>query len=221
MRIALLLVAALTCLADKQEEPRTSTAKGASDRMEILATVHANRAAVKQLIGDDMNGYIMVVEVAIKPRVEDGLKIDRDDFQLLMTDDGQKTRPFAPAELTGSGGLVIKSRPGPTSGVMGQNNGPVWGGIGGTRPTMGPGNGGVLGNGTTSVDTPTAHEREDDPKDKENPMKKVLEDRELVATEVKEPVKGLLYFPIDGKHKTKNIVLLYKGTGGRIEVSFK
>jgi hypothetical protein len=220
MKCIVLFLAVGLAYAGK-EEPRVSTAKGASDRMEIVATVHANQEAVKQLLGDEMNGYIMVVEVAIKPRVEDGLKIDRDDFQLLMTDDGQKTRPFAPAELTGSGGLVIKSRPGPSSGVMGQNNGPVWGGVGGNRPTMGPGNGGVLGSGTTTIDTPVASEREDDPKDKENPMKKVLESRELPATEVKEPIKGLLYFPIDGKHKTKNIVLLYKGTGGRIEVSFK
>lgn len=218
--IPLLVFATLLTAADKPEPPKTATSHGASDRMEIIATVHANKSAVKQILGDEMNGYIYVVEILIKPRVEEGVKIDRDDFQLLMTDDGQKTKPFAPAQLTGTGGLVIKSQKGPSSGIMGQNNGPVWSGPVGTGgPMRLPGNGGGIGNGTTQIETPTVEEN--DKKEKVNPMKKVLEDKELPAGEIKVDTKGLLYFPVDGKHKTKNIVLLYRGLGGRIDVEFK
>jgi len=220
--IPLLALATILVAADKNkpEEPKIGNGHGASDRMEIIATVHANKAAVKQILGDDMKGYIYVVEVLIKPRVEEGVKIDRDDFQLLITDDGQKTKPFAPAQLTGTGGLVLKSEKGPTSGIMGQNNGPVWRGPVGTGgPMRMPGNGNSVGNATTQIDTPTVSENES--KEKENPMKKVLEAKELPAAEMKEPTKGLLYFPIDGKHKVKNIVLLYRGLGGRIDVEFK
>ncbi len=220
MRLIPLLALATILSAAKPEEPKIATARGASDRMEIIATVHANREAVKQVLGDEMNGYIFVVEVLIKPRIEEGVKIDRDDFILLTSDDGQRTKPFAPAQLTGTGGLVIKSQKGPTSGAMGQNNGPVWSGpVGSGRPMRLPGNGGAIGSPTTTVETPNAEEN--DKKEKENPMKKVLEAKELPAGEIKEPTKGLLYFPIDGKHKTKNIVLLYRGLGGRIDVEFK
>lgn len=220
MKLIPILAFALTLSAAKTEEPKVATASGASDRMKIIATVHANKAAVKQVLGDEMNGYIYVVEVQINPRVEEGIKIDRDDFQLLITDDGQRTKPFAPSQLTGTGGLVLKSTLGPTSGVMGQNNGPVWSGPVGTGgPMRLPGNGNSIGNGPTQVETPSAEVNEK--VEKENPMKKVLEEKELPAGEVKGPVKGLLYFPIDGKHKTKNIVLLYRGLGGRIDVEFK
>lgn len=227
-RIALLAILALSLAAGEKEKkpekldpPRVASSHGASDRMEILATVHANKSAVKELLGDDIHGYVMVVEITIKPRVEEGVKIDRDDFQLLTTDDGQKTRPFAPAQLLGTGGLVIRSQRGPTSGAMGQNNGSVWSGpVGNGRPMRLPGNGGSIGNPTTQIETPNAEER-DGSKDKKDPMQKVLEEKELPAKEMTEVTKGLLYFPIDGKHKTKNITLLYRGLGGRIDIEFK
>ena len=221
MKLFAILAIGSILSAAKPELPKIATASGASDRLEIIATVYANKAAVKQILGDEMNGYIYVVEVLIKPRVEEGVKIDRDDFQLLITDDGQRTKPFAPAQLTGTGGLVIRSEKGPTSGIMGQNNGPVWQGPVGTGgPMRMPGNGGGIGNATTQIETPTV-EVKDDPKEKPHPMKKVLEEKELPAKEMIEPTKGLLYFPIDGKHKTKNITLLYRGLGGRIDIEFK
>ena len=221
MKLLAVLAISSVLSAAKPELPKIATAHGASDRLEIIATVYANKEAVKQILGDEMNGYIYVVELLIKPRVEAGVKIDRDDFQLLITDDGQRTKPFAPAQLTGTGGLVIKSERGPTSGIMGQNNGPVWRGPVGTGgPMRMPGNGGGIGNAPTQIETPTV-EVKDDPKEKTNPMKKVLEEKELPAKEMIEPTKGLLYFPIDGKHKTKNITLLYRGLGGRIDIEFK
>jgi hypothetical protein len=210
----------LTATLLSAAEVKPATARGASDRMEIIATVYPGKDLVKQVLGDEMGGFIYVVEVQIKPRGENPIRIDRDDFQILMTDDGQKTTPFSPAQLTGRGALVIKSKPGPSSGVMGQNNGPVWGGVGGP-PVMLPGQGTSLGSGTANVDSAHA-EVKDEAGAKENPMKKVLESKELPQVEMTtEPVKGLLYFPIDGKHKTKNIMLLYRGMGGRIDIEFR
>ncbi len=199
---------------------KTGTARGASDKMEILATVYPGKEAVKQVLGDEMGGYLYVIEVTLKSRTDESIRIDRDDFQILITDDGQKTKPFSPAQLTGRGALVIKSKPGPTSGVMGQNNGPVWGGVGGP-PVMLPGNGNMIGSGTANTDSAHA-EMKDEAGAKVNPMKKVLEDKELPQRELgPEPLTGLLYFPIDGKHKPKNIMLLYRGMGGRIDMEFK
>jgi hypothetical protein len=220
--LILLALVAIPLLADKKpEEPKVSSGRGASDRAEILATVHANPEAVKRVLGSDMKGYIMVVELEMKPRTEEGFRLDRDDFQLLTTDDGQKSKPYSPSQLVGKGHLVIKAVQGPTSGIQGQNNGPVWGGIGGTRPTMGPGNGGMMGNGSGAGSVVNQTSEGQEAKGPEDPMKKVLEEKELPQKQSAEPVKGLLYFPIEGKHKTKNIILLYRGTAGRIDVEFK
>lgn len=220
--LTLLALSAALLLADKKpEEPRVSSSRGASDRAEILATVHANPEAVKRVLGNDMKGYIMVVEVELKPRTEDGVRVDRDDFELLMTDDGQKSKPYSPSQLVGKGHLVIKAVQGPSSGIQGQNNGPIWGGLGGTRPRMGPGNGGMVGNGRGTGPVVNQTSEGEESKGPEDPMKQTLEEKELPQKQTAEPVKGLLYFPIDGKHKTKNIILLYRGTAGRIDVEFK
>lgn len=217
--LALLAIASL--LAAAADEPKTASSRGASDRMEILATVHANREAVKQVIGDDLNGYIVVMEVTIKPRMEEGVKIDRDDFILLTSNDGQRTKPFAPSQIVGTAGLVLKTTLGPTSGVMGQNNGPVWSGpVGSSRPRQLPGSGGGIGTAPTQVAT-NQTEAVDTKPEKDSPLKKLLIEKELIAGEIKTPTKGLLYFPIDGKHKTKNFMLMYRGLGGRIDVEFK
>ena len=220
--LTLLALSSVLLFADKKpEEPKVSSSRGASDRAEILATVHANPEAVKRVLGSDMKGYIMVVEVEIKPRTEDGFKIDRDDFELLTTDDGQKSKPYSPGQLVGKGHLVIKSVAGPSSGIQGQNNGPIWGGLGGTRPTMGPGNGSMVGNAKTSGPVVNQTSEGEPSKGPDDPMKTVLEEKELPQKELTAPLKGLLYFPIEGKHKTKNIILLYRGTAGRIDVEFK
>jgi hypothetical protein len=218
MKVFVLLCGAFALAYAADNKP--ASARGASDKMEILATVYPGKDLVKEVLGDDMGGFIYVMEVTLKPRTDEPIRIDRDDFQILLTDDGQKTKPFSPAQLTGRGALVIKSRPGPTSGVMGQNNGPVWGGVGGP-PVMLPGQGTSLGSGTANTDSAHA-EVKDEAGAKENPMKKVLEAKELPQTAMTtEPIKGLLYFPVDGKHKAKNVMLLYRGMGGRIDIEFR
>jgi len=210
----------MLALLSQAAEVKPASARGANDRMEILATVYPAKELVKELLGDDMGGFIFVMEVTLKPRTEDAIRIDRDDFQILLTDDGQRSKPFSPAQLTGKGALVIKSRPGPTSGTMGQNNGPIWGGVGGP-PVMMPGQGTSLGSGTANTDSAHAEVRDEEGA-KENPMKKVLEAKELPQAEMTtEPLKGLLYFPVDGKHKAKHVMLQYKGVGGRIDIEFR
>jgi len=55
----------------------------------------------------------------------------------------------------------------------------------------------------------------------ERPSTKLLESKMLPDTETKEPVEGLLYFLLDGKNKTKDLGLLYKGPAGRLAMDFK
>ncbi|MCU1291573.1 MAG: hypothetical protein JWP08_423, partial [Bryobacterales bacterium] len=49
----------------------------------------------------------------------------------------------------------------------------------------------------------------------------VLKEKALKATESKQPVEGYLYFPLDGKHKLKNLAVLYRGPAGKLNLEFE
>jgi len=48
-----------------------------------------------------------------------------------------------------------------------------------------------------------------------------LKAKQLPAKESNEPVEGFLYFPLDGKHKLKNLAVLYRGPAGRLDLEFE
>jgi hypothetical protein len=52
-------------------------------------------------------------------------------------------------------------------------------------------------------------------KEGENPVMEVLRAKVLPQKETTEPVSGLLYFFLEGKHKLKQLELLYKSPTGR------
>jgi hypothetical protein len=54
-----------------------------------------------------------------------------------------------------------------------------------------------------------------------SPLQKILESKMLHDAETKEPVEGLLYFLLDGKNKSKDLGLLYKGPAGHLAMDFK
>jgi hypothetical protein len=58
-------------------------------------------------------------------------------------------------------------------------------------------------------------------KTKENPLLAVLQEKVLAEKEITEPLSGLLYFLLEGKHKSKDLELLYKGPAGRLPLRFK
>ena len=58
-------------------------------------------------------------------------------------------------------------------------------------------------------------------KQKENPLLAVLKERVLPDKETAEPLAGLLYFSLEGKHKPKQLALQYAGTAGKLILEFK
>ncbi len=54
-----------------------------------------------------------------------------------------------------------------------------------------------------------------------SPLQKILESKMLQDAETKEPVEGLLYFLLEGKNKSKDLGLLYKGPAGHLAMDFK
>lgn len=193
-----------------------------NDDVEIAAAAMLDHDSARQALGADLGAGYLVVRVTVSPKNDKAVSIGPDDFTLLSHKDGQRSQPFAPSQIAGKGGLVL-SQKGIGSGGMrgGDPSGPVWGGIPGTggRPRQGPGSGGGFGN---SGDPTVADVRKQDDKNaKDNPLLAVLQAKVLPDKESSEPVSGLLYFPLEGKHKAKDISLIYKGPAGRLVLEFR
>jgi hypothetical protein len=214
--VFLFVSAALLSAADKG--PAVSQA--ANDDLALTATVYTGKDAVKEQLGSDLGGYFILVKVDLTPKGGKPIAISRDDFLLRSYKDGQKSQPFAPAQIAGRGALVVSST---GSGGMGADQGgPVWGpgpGMGGP-PRRLPGQDG--GFGSTTADTSSAQATvSTGGMQKEDPILAVLKEKILPEKKTAEPVSGLLYFSLEGKHKPKDLVLQYNGPAGKLKLTFK
>jgi hypothetical protein len=207
--VALSLVAA--------EPPASGTA--ANEKLEIQATVYNDKAAIRGVLGEELDSGIVVVEVRLTPKGGDSLKVWRDDFTLRSDRDGQKSGPFDPSQIAGNS-VITLVRTYSAEGVLVEDSGPVWGGVGGTRPRRMPGPAGGVGNATTGQETNEARvgPSRDDP---DSPLLAALKAKILTEEEISAPVAGLLYFPMDGKHKIKQLELHYRGQAGPLDLRFK
>jgi hypothetical protein len=148
------------------------------------------------------------------------LRINLDDFVILKSDDGQRSTPFAPSQIASTGGLTLKSER--IGGWAHQGNGPVWGGVGSRGPSRMPGSGGQMGSATGGADaTGVQAQTKTGTEPADNPLLATLKAKCLPEKETTEPVSGLLYFPLEGKLKLKNITLQYKAPAGKMEVVFQ
>ena len=116
-----------------------------NELVEIDANVFIDRDQIKHELGADPGPGIVIVKVRVRPLTDKPYRIDRDDFFLLSDKDGQRSNPYAPSQIAGSATLVLRPVQTQTIGI--QNNGPVWGGVGGGMPARLPGNGGQAGAG--------------------------------------------------------------------------
>jgi hypothetical protein len=188
-------------------------AQAGNDSVTISATLYQGKDAVRELLGSDLGGYFIVVKVEMKPKGAKPLAIDRDDFLLRSYNDGQKCQPYAPSQIAGRASLAVVPIGG---GAVNTQTGPVFG-----IPGLGlPGGQTSVGNSPTG---PKAIEArvDDNPAAKEDPMLTVLKAKILPEKKTSEPVSGLLYFSLDGKHKAKDIALQYKTPSGLLSLEFR
>ncbi len=206
--------------ADKDKAPPSG--KASNNRIEIEAIVHLDKEKIRGMLGEAPEG-IAVVELRVIPHGEEPLAVSPDDFMLRSDRDGQKAQPFAPSQIAGDATLVVASGSSGGGGVVGQESGPIWGGTPGTggRPRRIGNGGGAVGN-TAGEETVQAR-IEGSGKDKDNgsPLLKTLKEKMLPTRKTTEPMAGLLYFPLEGKHKPKDLELMYRGPAGKLFVRFK
>jgi hypothetical protein len=190
----------------------TAAARGENEDVILNVTIYIDSAAVKEALGDDLAGHYIVAQVKVEPRYTKEIIIDRDDFVLRTDKDGDRTKPMAPSQIAGSGGLVLTRADGPSG--QGAERSRGWS-IGG----MGMGGGGVgAGGGPANTGVKASAEKSD--KDKENPLKKLLEAKVLPEKKIEEPVTGFLFFPMENQ-KMKDLELVYGGKENRIRIRFK
>jgi hypothetical protein len=206
------LVFALAAAAQKPVPPVAS-----EDEVVMLeASATVDKAAVAKALGENPGMDLIIVQVKLSPRGDSKVKIDFDDFTLISRKDGQRSQPLAPSQIAGSGALVVTpgQQGGGGGGFGSPRRGPIWGGMPGTgsRPQR---VGGEQENGSAAPPT-GAQATVDEGKDSgENPLMSTLRAKALPQKETTEPVTGLLYFMFEGKHKLKQLELMYKSPAGR------
>src|SRR5438046_4462161 len=165
-------------------------------QVELTATLYVDKASVQQLLGSDLGGYYVVLDVRLSPKNTEKFKVFRDDFQLRTDRDGERSKPFAASQIAGRGALVV-SRTYDGGGVAAENGGPVFGGGIGGMGVGGIGNSGGTISNTSKIDSGS--------KNKENPLLAALKEKILAEKETDEPVSGLLVFPTEPKQQLNDL----------------
>jgi hypothetical protein len=203
------LLLAIPMLADKKVTSPTTT--GANDVIDLEATIVLQPEEVVQNIGADPGKGIVLLKVKVTPKTDKPVQIAPDDFILLAHDDGERSKPFEPAQLAGQGAMVIANQ----ADAKGKKKG-------GLSPTIGFG--GMMGGGGGSPGNSkpvNLSSKMDDKAKGNNTLLEALKAKQLPTTESTNPVEGYLYFPLDGKHKLKNLAVLYRGPAGRLDLEFQ
>jgi len=175
-----------------------------NELVEISATVTLDKDQIKQELGSDFGGDIVLVRVTVRPVSDKPIKVSLDDFLLVSGKDGQRAQPYTPSQIAGTDVLVVTRTEPKQKGGFGV-------GLGGIMSGVGPG-------GADNTKTETKAEKGDS--DKPNPLLAALKEKVLPEKDITEPISGFLYFQVVGKVKPKDLELHYKGPGGRLALRF-
>ncbi len=204
----LIVVSALPAFGAKKVVSPTTSA--GNEQVDIVATIVLAEDEVKQKLGADPGKGIVLLEVKVTPKTDQPVQVSPDDFILLAHDDGERSKPFEPEELAGQGAMVL-SKTTDRAQKTGQSIG-----LGGIMM------GGVGAGGSPGNPTPTAVKTKMDEKNKgDASLLDALKAKQMPAKESTEEVSGYLYFPLDGKHKLKNLAVLYRGPAGKLDLEFQ
>lgn len=203
----LFLITVTACFgAKKITSPNTNAG---NEQVDIVATLYMTEEEVTQKLGVSPGKGIALLEVRMIPKTDQPVQMSPDDFILLAHDDGERSKPFDPAQIAGSGAMVVSNTAGKP-----KNQSSGFGGFGGM---IGGGSGSSPGNSkpvtlSSKMDTKTQGN---------DKLLEALKAKQFPQKESVQPVEGYLYFPLDGKHKLKNMAVLYRGPAGNLNLEFQ
>ena len=207
VRIALILLLSATPFLAKDNKDKKAYNAISAETVALSAKAYIDPDAVKQLLGYDLGGHYIVIQMTVTPKGDKPLNINQNDFQLFCEGDGDRTQPQSAAEIAAADSLVLK-RGQSGIGSLGEETGTTWSGVGF----------GGRGGKKKQDDTPSSAKMEKGKKD--DALKSVLTERALPEKETTQPVSGLLYFPME-KKKLKDLVLFYPTPNGKLRMYFK
>lgn len=218
-----LVLATIGILALNAAEKPVGPVSSEDEVLILTATALLDKQAVVKAIGDDPGMDLVVIDIKLAPRADSKVAISLDDFTLISRKDGQRSQPLVPSQIAGSGALVVAQGGGGGGGigVMNPRRGPIWGGVPGTssRPQrVGGDDDGVVVSGA-GVESKTTTKNDSDKNS--NPLLDLLKQKSLPQRETTETTTGLLYFFLEGKHKLKDLELMYKSPAGRMMLDFQ
>jgi hypothetical protein len=209
LALSVMTLSAVSLFASKKVvSPETSAG---NEEVDIVATITLTEDEVTQKLGMDPGKGIVILNVRVIPKTDKAVRVDPADFILLAHDDGERVKPFEPSEIAGNGALVVSDNAAAkvkkTSSTMGLGGIVAGGGGGGSSP------------GNSKVTT--LNSKMDDKKEGNAKLLEALKAKQLPQKESSEAVEGFLYFPLDGKHKLKNLAVLYRGQAGKLNLEFE
>jgi len=174
---------------------------------------------IEQILGDDLGGEFLLVEVEARPLFNTVLEFEREQFLMRCRYDNETSKAQSPARIAGGAVLSLDRRSG-SGGVFAQDQDPliVGGGPGTTgRPRRVGGDGGAFGNaGVARGETEVRQKRTE-----AEPLLERLERSELPLREALDPINGYLYFQMNPKRKLKHYELSYDGKFGEFTIGFE
>jgi hypothetical protein len=202
--LCFLLAAALPGAKPKNNGPY----KMSDQSVEISATPILSRDEIKEMVGSDLGGHYVLVQVTITPKFGKEIDVRRDDFTLKTDKDGERARPFVASQIAGKGALVVSEKAAGTSG------GPQFG-----SPYDYPAYSGGVGGGPTQVTEAEAKMQKNTKED--SPLLKTLNEKIMPEKKTDTAaVSGLLYFPME-KQKQKDLELIYDSPDGKLRLRFR
>lgn len=187
----------------------SANTNASNEQVDVVATLYMTEEEVTQKLGMDPGKGIALLEVRIIPKTDQPVQMSPDDFILLAHDDGERSKPFDPAQIAGQGAMVVSNA---TDKTKNQTSG--FGGFGGM---IGGGSGSSPGNSKPV----TLSSKMDTKSQGNDKLLETLKAKQFPQKESVQPVEGYLYFPLDGKHKLKNMAVLYRGPAGRLNLEFE
>jgi hypothetical protein len=214
--MAVLMLASAAGFASNKKVISPDTSAG-NEEIDLVATIYMTEEDATKALGMDPGPDIAILKVRIIPKTDKAVQVAADDFILLAHNDGERTKPFTPYEIAGQGALIVSTATDQKQSKKDKTS--TTGGLGGIM--LGGGGG---GNGMASPGNPTPKtiNTKIDDKAPGNPkLLEALKAKQLPDKETNEPLEGLLYFRLSGKHKLKDMAVLYRGPAGKLNLDFE
>jgi hypothetical protein len=205
------VLALLLCVAPflaKDNKDKKAYNEISAETVALSGKAYIDPLAVKQLLGTDLGGHYIVIQMTVTPKGDKPLNVKESDFQLFCEGDGDRTQPQTAAEIAAADSMVLK-RGQSGIGSFGEETGTTWSGVG---------FGGRSAKKKKDDEGPPSVKMEKGKKD--DSLKGILAEKALPEKETTQPVSGLLYFPLE-KKKLKDLVLFYATPNGKLRLYFK